>query len=329
MNADAKNEHFTMTNEAHHTPTNQEKSDPVLVTGATGQQGGAVARALLAMGIPVRALVRNQHSEKARSIEALGASLVLGDLNDSASLLAAATGVRAVFSVQTPDLTNLYSDAEQVHGRNLVEAAKEANVAQFVHTSVSGAGEHHRNAMATATDWQEGQWSKHYWASKAYTEELVRAANFTYWTIIKPATFMENFIPSSMWLATEVDGRFITALASNTRIPMIAVQDIGTTGAAAISDPEKFNKMDIELASDYLTIIEVTKALSDAQGTKIEMLSLPLEQAIEQGLMAELARSQEGMNRFGSPARPEYARALGLTTTDFKTWANKTLRPSI
>jgi Predicted nucleoside-diphosphate-sugar epimerases len=307
--------------------TIQAKSDLVLVAGATGKQGGAVARALLAMGTPVRALVRDMHSEGARAIEALGASLVLGNLNDSESLLAAATGVRSVFSVQTPDLADLYSDSERVQGKNLVEAAKAAHVAQFVHTSVSGAGDYHRNAPG----WKEGRWgrwNRHYWESKAYTEELVRAAGFPYWTIIKPASFMENFIRPSIWYANGVDDRFLTVVAADTRLSLVAVQDVGTAGAAVISNPEKFNKMDIELAGDYLTVTEIAETLSDVLGTKIEVLSLSPTQAREQGLMAELVSSQEWTNEVGSPARPEYAHALGLTTINFKTWANKTLRPS-
>lgn len=324
MNIRAENENPTTTTEEHGMTTFQAKSDPVLVTGATGKQGGAVARALLAMGTPVRALVRDMHSKGAKAIEALGASLVLGNLNDRESLLAAATGVRAVFSIQTPDMADLNSDSERVQGKNLVEAALATHIGQFVHTSVSGAGEYHRNAAG----WKEGRWNKHYWESKAYTEELVRAANFKYWTIIKPAFFMENFIRPSFLFANWVDDRFFTALAADTRLPLVAVQDIGTAGAAVITDPEKFNKMDVEFAGDYLTMTEIAEILSDVLGTKIEAPSLSPAQALEQGLMAELVNSQEWMNDVGSPARPEHAHTLELTTINFKTWANKTLRPS-
>ncbi|WP_345407098.1 NmrA family NAD(P)-binding protein [Nonomuraea salmonea] len=75
---------------------------PVLVTGATGRQGGATARALLAAGVPVRALVRDPAAEGAKAIEALGADLVTGDLGDRDSVARAAEGARAVFSVQMP-----------------------------------------------------------------------------------------------------------------------------------------------------------------------------------------------------------------------------------
>ncbi|NEE05711.1 NmrA family NAD(P)-binding protein, partial [Streptomyces sp. SID7499] len=67
---------------------------PVLVTGATGRHGGAVARALLAVGIPVRALVRDPHTRRAKDVEALGVELVTGDLADRSSLDAPCAGVR-------------------------------------------------------------------------------------------------------------------------------------------------------------------------------------------------------------------------------------------
>src|SRR5947199_8911673 len=124
---------------------------PVLVTGATGKQGGAAARALLKAGIPVRALVRNP--DRARAVRELGAELVVGDLHDPESLAPAMKGVRGVFSVQLPDMANLDGDSEWVQGRNLVDAAREAGVAHFVHTSVSGAGQHR-----SAPGWAEARW---------------------------------------------------------------------------------------------------------------------------------------------------------------------------
>lgn len=303
--------------------TIQPEFRPVLVTGATGKQGGAVARALLTAGTPVWALVRDLHAEGAKTLEALGASLTLGDLNDPASLLSAATGVRSVFSVQTPDMDDLAADSEKIRGKNLVEAALAAGVSQFVHTSVSGAGEYHRNAAG----WKEGRWDEHYWESKAFIDELVRTAGFRYWTVIKPAFFMENFIRPSFLFANWVEDRFFTALAADTWLPVVAVQDIGAAGAAIINDPEKFNTLDVELAGDYLSMTEVAQTLSDVLGTEIAAPSLTPAEALEQGLMAELVNSQEWVNEVGSPARPEHAHALGLTTTDFRSWASQTLQP--
>ncbi|CAM5268563.1 NmrA family NAD(P)-binding protein OS=Streptomyces tendae OX=1932 GN=GUR47_06220 PE=3 SV=1 [Streptomyces tendae] len=118
-------------------------SKTVLVTGATGRQGGATARALLAAEVPVRALVRDPRSKSARAIEALGAELVPADLSDRTSLGAAVDGVRAVFSVQTPPMTETSVDfaGELAQATNLVDAAKAGGVRQFVQSSTSGVGE--------------------------------------------------------------------------------------------------------------------------------------------------------------------------------------------
>src|SRR5438132_13463549 len=76
------------------------KRSPVLVTGATGRQGGAVARHLLQRAIPVRALSRNPGKPSARALAGAGAEVVSGDLDDRASLAEAMEGVSGVFSVQ-------------------------------------------------------------------------------------------------------------------------------------------------------------------------------------------------------------------------------------
>ncbi|EAU64401.1 NmrA family NAD(P)-binding protein [Stigmatella aurantiaca] len=300
----------------------QENPRWVLVTGATGKQGGAAARALLAQGTPVRALVRDVHSQGAETLKALGAILVRGDFDDLESLRAACTGAYAVFSVQTPNLNALSSDSDRIQGKNLVDAAKAAHVTHFIHTSVSGAGEHHRGAPG----WKEGRWSgwnERYWENKAATEELVRSAGFRYWTLIKPGFFMENFIRPSFLFANFVEDRFLTAISPDTTLSLVTVQDVGAACAAAIRAPEKFNKASIELAGDRLTLREIAPLLSEAWGKKIEAPHLSLEETLAQGLMPELARGQEWINTVDSPARPSHAHALDLPVTSFRTWLHK------
>ena len=111
-----------------------DSSGLVLVTGATGAQGGATARRLLARGRRVRFLARDPYSPAARALAASGAQAAQGDLGDAASIAAAVQGVAAVFSVQVPDVTG--NDHERRHGFALVQAARAAGVSQFVHTSV-------------------------------------------------------------------------------------------------------------------------------------------------------------------------------------------------
>lgn len=290
---------------------------PVLVTGGTGKQGGAVARELLAAGTPVRALVREPHSGKAKALEAAGATLVTGDLNDPESLTAAATGARGVFSVQLPDLDDLGSDAEVVRGRNLVTAAQRAGVPQFVHTSVSGTGDFARSAPG----WAEGRWNTHYWETKAAVEDSVRTGGFESWTVLKPATFMENLLEWSFMFGDWATEGFVTIFGAGTKLTWVAVDDIGVAGAAAFADPAGWHGVDLDLAGDRLTMTEVAAILTEVLGRPVPAPVLTPEEAVARGLPEMMVPMQQWTDLMGSPARPSHARARGLQPTDFRTWA--------
>jgi uncharacterized protein YbjT (DUF2867 family) len=300
---------------------------PVLVIGATGKQGGAAARELLAAGVPVRALVRDPESDKAREIAELGAELVVGDLYDKDSLVEPCTGVRAVFGVFAPDMANLAADNERVHSENLVAAAVEAGVPHFIHSSVSGAGEHHRNAPG----WKEGRWSQvvmegvppfsEYWEAKATVVELVKAAGFPSWTIIYPSTFMEMFLRPSFYYENRTGDQLRMALTPDVEISLVAVRDIGRAVAAAVVDPEKFKNADVELAGAFVTMAELADTLGAAWSSPIKPPNFTAEQALEAGLVPPLVNAGEWQRIVGSPARPEHAAAFGIPTTSLDEWA--------
>lgn len=293
----------------------------VLVIGATGNQGGATARALLDRGVAVRALVRDTRSDKAQALKERGAELVIGDLDDAASLFAAAEGADGVFSIPYPDVTDLAGDAEVIRGRNVVEAARKAGVAQVVHSSVSGAGEFHR----TQPGWAEGRWDQHYWESKAAIDEAVRTGGFERWTVLKPATFMENLTGWSYLFGDWSSGTIITGFAADTRIPWIAVDDIGEAAAIAFTEPGRLDGMDVELVGEMLTMTETAAILSEVTGRTISAPVLSPLEAVERGMLPAMVNGVERINANGTPARPEQVRALGLPTTDFRTWARRTL----
>ncbi|MET7963988.1 NmrA family NAD(P)-binding protein [Micromonospora zamorensis] len=303
-------------------------SAPVLVTGATGRQGGATARALLAAGVPVRALVRDPATDRARAVEALGAELVTGDLDDRDSLIKAAQGARAVFSVQMPAMTGntINFDGELAQAVNLIEAALAADVPQFVHTSVSGAGQHTGTA-----GWAEGRWAamEPYYTTKAGIQDRVREAGFGHWTLIKPGFFMDNFLPSAAYLLPRgVPGGLATVLKPQTSLSLVAVDDIGRAAAAAIAEPDRFHRVELELASDYLTMTEIAKALSAALGAELTAPDMSEEEAVAAGMPEWAGISHEQMNVVGQPARPEYARALGIPLTTFAEWTREALPES-
>ncbi|QUQ63939.1 NmrA/HSCARG family protein [Kutzneria sp. CA-103260] len=300
-------------------------TEPVLVTGATGRQGGATARALLAAGVPVRALVRDPSTAPAKAVEALGAELVTGDLDDRESITRAAKGVRAVFSVQMPAFTGagFDFDGEVRQGVNLIEVAREAGVPQFVHTSVTGAGQH-----TEAPGWAEGRWAsmEPTLGAKAAIQDRLRTAGFPRWTLLKPGFFMENFLPSMAFLFPRgIEGGLVSVLKPQTKLSLVAVADIGRAAAAAIAAPDRFHQLELELASDYLSMAEIAETLSRALGTELSAPDMTVEQAVAAGMPA-MGASHEFMNVVGQPGRPEYARDLGIPLTSFDEWARAQMR---
>ncbi|GAB3744399.1 NmrA family NAD(P)-binding protein [Microlunatus parietis] len=293
-------------------------SAPVLVTGATGRQGGATARALLAAGVPVRALVRDP--ARAGAIESQGAELITGDLHDRASLDRAVQGVRAVFSVQMPAMNEQGVDfaGEVTQGVNLIEAARAAEVPQFVHTSVSGAGQHR-----TTPGWAEDRWGMlgPSLNAKAAIQTRLRSADFEQWTLLKPGFFMDNFLPSMRYLfPLGVEGGLVSVIKPDTRLSLVATADIGAAAAAAILNPGRFDRVELELASDYQPMSRIAEILSGVLGRPLTAPDLTEAEAVAAG-MPPMGASLEWMNVAGQPARPEFARDLGIPVTSFETWA--------
>ncbi|WP_067691286.1 NmrA/HSCARG family protein [Nocardia jejuensis] len=300
-------------------------NSPVLVTGATGKQGGATARALLGAGVRVRAFVRDAATDRAKAVEALGADLVIGDLHDRESVIQAAEGARAVFSVQMPGITAGAFDfeGEVEQGVNLIDAAKAAGVPQFVHTSVTGAGQH------TGTPgWADGRWAsmEPSMNAKSTIQDLVREAGFPHWTLLKPGTFMENFLPSMAYMFPRgIEGGLVSVINPDTRLSLVAVDDIGRAAAAAIAAPERFDRVELELASDYLSMTEIAEILSRALGRHLAAPDMTEAQALAAG-MPPFAAALEWLNVAGQPGRPQYARDLGIPLTTFEEWAQRYLR---
>ncbi|MGW4233451.1 NmrA/HSCARG family protein [Streptomyces sp. NPDC004980] len=296
------------------------RSIPVLVTGATGRQGGAVARALLATGTPVRALVRDPHSRRAKAVEALGVELVVGDLSDRASLDPACAGVRAVFSVQMPPMSDagIDFDAELAQASNLIEAARAAGVPQFVQSSTSGVGRH-----TQAPGWDEGRWAAMagYFDTKQAILEKVRGAGFARWTVVKPAFFMENL---PQLAPNGPEGGLLTVLRPDTTLALVASEDIGAAAAHAIQEPDRFHEVELELAGELLTMNEIARTLSTAWGVPVSAPSMSLEEALAAG-MPTWGAGHVWSNAVVQPARPEFALALGIPVTPFATWAREHL----
>jgi uncharacterized protein YbjT (DUF2867 family) len=286
-----------------------------LVTGATGMQGGAVARALHRAGVATCAMVRDPDAPAARELAREGVALVRGDLDDPASLTTPCEGRTTVFSVQPAPLSD--QDSERRQAANLVAAARAAGVGQLVHTSVSGTG-----WRASHPDVDVGPMTN-YWDSKEDAEVLVREAGIPAYTILKPAFFMENFIaPKARGLFPRLSaGELVVVTAPSTLLGLVAADDLGAAVAAIVANPERFASAEIELGGDALTFPEIADALARASGRPVVSLSLPQAQVEARLGRRSWTESQAWLDAVGYPARPQHAAAHGLSVpTTFARW---------
>ena len=119
----------------------------ILITGVTGNQGGAVAQALRGAGFYLRGLTRKPDSDRAAALARHGVHIVKGDLDDEATLRRALAGAWGVFGVQ--NAAEAGAEREEEQGKRLARLAREAGVEHYVYTSVGSA--HKRTASRTST----------------------------------------------------------------------------------------------------------------------------------------------------------------------------------
>ena len=225
----------------------------IAVTGATGQQGGAVARKLLADGWQVRALTRDAGKPAAQALAVLGAQVMPGDMDNREELAAAFRGVYGVFSVQNFWLPNVGFDGEIRQGKNVADAAKAAGVKLLVYSSVGAA---HR-----------GMGQKHF-ESKWIIEQYIHTLGVPY-VILRPAAFMDNH----NWSRTAILNGTLSSRGMRPEKTMqsIAVEDIGAFAALAFADPEKYLGRTIELSGDELTEQQTAQVFSKVIGRPVTL----------------------------------------------------------
>ena len=274
----------------------------VLVTGATGNQGGAIARELLAAGWPVRAMTRKPDGEAARALAAKGAEVVRGDLDDEASIRSAMNGAWGAVAVQNTWEAGVVGEEEQ--GKRFARAAKDAGLQHLLYQSVGSA---HRKTGIPHFD------------NKWRIEQTIRELDIPSWTVLRPVFFMENLL--SPWFKPYIDqGNLAIGMKPDTRLQMIAVRDIGTYGYKALERHAELNGRAIDLAGDELTGPEAAAILSQVTGRKISFYQVPIDQ-VRAG-SEEFAIMLEWFDAVGYDADIEgTAKEFGVTPTSFRTWA--------
>jgi uncharacterized protein YbjT (DUF2867 family) len=241
----------------------------VLVTGATGQQGGAVAHALLARGHRVKALTRKPDSDSARQLASAGAGLVTGDLGDAASITKAASGADAMFL-----MGNSYEagvEAETGQGIIAADAAKAAGVGHLVYSSVADA---------------DKKTGIPHFESKYLVEKHIAGLGIPY-TISAPVAFMENIVaPWSIGALSQ--GTYAFPMPAKRALQLVALADIGAFNTALVERREKVFGKRFDFAGDELSGEEQAKILSQAIGRPIGYQEIPLAAARRQSEDAAL-----------------------------------------
>ena len=273
----------------------------ILITGATGHQGGALARALAGKGFELRALTRKPSSPAARGLADLGATVVQGDLTDPGSLQEALRSVWGVFSVQTPFELGVAGEEEQ--GKRLAQLAREAGVTHFVYSSVASADRH------TGIP---------HFESKARIEETVRTLGFPSFVILRPAFFMENLL--SPWFLQ--GNKLLTPLRPDTALQMIAVRDVGQYAALAFTEAGRLNRRELDLAGDEATLPAAALALSEGLERPVEAVPIPLSEVRQRS--EDVALMYEWFERVGFHVDiAALERELGIRSTRLVAWARE------
>jgi len=271
----------------------------ILITGATGKQGGATLRTLAKRGgFKLRAMTRKPDGDAAKAVRALGAEVVAGDLNDAASLERAVKGAWGVFAVQNTREAGVEGEEEQ--GKRIAKVARDVGVQHYVYASVGSA--HRKTGIP-------------HFENKFRVEETVKALRFPSHVILRPVFFMENLL--SPWFLN--GDKLTTALKPETKLQMVAVEDIGKFGAAAFIEADKFRGAEIDYAGDAVTMAEAAAALGELTGKPVTYQPIPI--AAVRANSDDFAKMLEWFDAVGYSADiPSLESRWGIRPLTLKQW---------
>ena len=282
-----------------------EKRKKILVTGATGQQGGAVMTALLGHGHRVRVMTRTP--EKAKIMKNPGVEVVRGDFRDPESLKKALTSVDGAFVVGTPCEEGPKAEAAQ--GKAMIDACAGKKIGHVVYSSVACAG---RNTGIPHFD------------SKNEVEEHLKKTGLAY-TIVRPVWFMENFA-SPRYLPSIEKGVLSTPLHPERILRMVSVADIGRIVAHAFTNPSRYLGRELDVAGDEMDMDRVVRELSHVRYRRIRYDHIP-EVYAEEAVGHDMALMFQWLNEHGWDVDAIYTRNLfeyyGVPLTSFRQYLGK------
>ena len=233
-----------------------QETKTIFVTGATGNQGGAVARNLIRNNFKVKCLTRHPNSVHAHQLEKLDALVVHGDLDKPYTFSQHLKDVDGIFSVQT----FVHGIEKEIRkGTGLADLAKANNIKHFLYSSVAGADLH------TGIP---------HWESKLKIENHLKSTGIPY-TIIRPASLFENFLRPQV-KSRLLKGKLVSPVGKNILQQFISADDIGKMSAEIFTNPGKHIGKTITLAAEELNLVQVAEIFSEVMGKEIKYEQLPM-----------------------------------------------------
>lgn len=283
----------------------------ILVTGATGAQGGSVAAHLLARGeVTVRCLTRHPESARAAELRAEGAEVAQGDLADPASLRRALADCWGVFGV-TSFWEHFEREFEQ--GKNLIDAVAESSVEFMV-----------MSTLPSVEGITQGELKVPHFDLKARLEEYARGFDLPA-AFIHVAFYYENFL-SFFVPRRQADGTYLFSFPQgDTPLAAVAVEDTGGVVRAIFDRPEEFRRRAVGIVGDERRPASYAEILSRVLGRTVRYQSMPREEFAALGFPGapELADMFEFYRRYvrGRQAEAEETRTLYPAVQSFEQWA--------
>jgi uncharacterized protein YbjT (DUF2867 family) len=278
----------------------------IAVTGATGRQGGSVARHLLAEGWQVTAITRKPNGAPARKLAALGAKVVRADMGDRASLVSAFRDVYAVYSVQNPMISGV--DAEVRQGKNVGRAAKEAGVQHMVYAS-AGVG--------------TGPTGISSWDSKLAIQEHLQRLQLPL-TVLRPMAFMELMTEKAFFPAVSTWHVMPKLMGVERPVAWICVDDLGAIAARVLANPDRFLGAELALSADVRSIAECREIWRSVAGGQPRHFPMPVR-LFERFVGTDLTTMWRWLRTASIELDPTPTREILPSASTVRQWLERTL----
>jgi uncharacterized protein YbjT (DUF2867 family) len=242
----------------------------IAVVGATGAQGGGLARAILNDKngpFALRAITRNVNSDKAKALADAGAEVVVADLDDVKSLNKAFEGAHGAFCV-TNFWEHFKPEKELSQARNMAQAAKDAGVKHVIWSTL----EDTRKSIPLSDDRMPtlmGKYKVPHLDAKGESDAIFTELGVPT-TFLVTSFYWDNFIYFGMGPKKGADGKLAITLPIGTKkLAGIAAEDIGKTAYAIFETGDEMIGKTVGIAGGHLTGAQMAKSLSKALGQQV------------------------------------------------------------